>query len=66
VERKLAPNPKRARQLEFAAAKRGSLRLKDAWPHLALVMCRPSVNLTEVEVRGRGYRIEGGVPSAFA
>ena len=37
VERKLKPNPKRARALERAAAKRGSLRLTDAWPHLALV-----------------------------
>lgn len=39
VERKLTPNPKRARQLERLAAKRGSLRLEDAWPHLALVSC---------------------------
>jgi hypothetical protein len=31
-----------------------------------VALCRPSVNLTEVEVRARGYRIEGGVPSAFA
>ncbi len=39
VARKLVPNPKRARQLERLAAKRGSLRLEDAWPHLALVSC---------------------------
>ena len=39
VERKLQPNPKRARELERAAARRGSLRLEDAWPHLALVSC---------------------------
>lgn len=39
VERKLTPNPKRARELARAAAKRGSLRLEDAWPHLALVSC---------------------------
>jgi hypothetical protein len=37
VERRLARNPRRARTLERAAAKRGSLRLEDAWPHLALV-----------------------------
>jgi hypothetical protein len=35
----LRPNPSRSRELQQAAARRGSLRLDDAWPSLRLVAC---------------------------
>ena len=61
VERKLAPNPRRARHLERAAAKRGSLRLEDAWPHLALVSCWLGGSAGQVVHRLRRHIGEGAV-----
>ncbi len=55
VERKLAPNPKRAKELERAAALRGSLRLEDAWPNLALVSCWLGGSAGQVIHRLRRY-----------